>query len=300
MTKSSARFSRALLTGGTSGIGLEIAKLISGRVDELLLPGRNPEKAARAATELRRDHPGLRVTTMELDLGSLQSVRDLCAKLNDDDLPIDLLILNAGIVTLGQRRPPRGSDGWPLVFETNYLGNFALIQGLLPLLKAGRARVVIQSSLAAAFGSVNWDVLIGQRKSTSLGAYQQSKIALELLGYELERRSREDAWGISVQLCHPGIVPGSGIAPAVRDSLPPRVVRWASDHLGNSPAQAARPALAAALTHSERMGMYAPGKFLGTYGPVVRREPFSPGAHARAAADLWERTESLVQGGRGR
>lgn len=287
------RFRRALITGGTGGIGAQIANDLSSQVSTLILPGRNQTKAAQEAAELRGKFPALTVETEELDLGSLASVRALCTKLGSATAPIDLLILNAGIVPLGQA-PSKGADGWGLVFETNYLGHFALIQGLLPLLSAGNARVVIQLSLAADYGKLNWVQFRDGTKQRALHAYQQSKIALGLLGMELERRSRSEGWGISVQLCHPGIVPGSDIAPHLRSKIPSGVVDWVSHHLGNSITEAALPAVDAALTDRGQVTMFAPSNWFETSGPVIERAPFKTVTDERDADVLWSRSLALL------
>lgn len=286
-------FALALITGGTGGIGEQIADGLASKTSTLVLPGRNQAKAAGTAAQLRRRFPDLTAVTEELDLESLASVRALCNQMLARAKPLDLLILNAGIAPLGQG-PKQTSDGFGLVFETNYLGHFALIQGLMPLLREGAARVVIQLSLAAVRGRMDWRRSVKGSKQSALRAYQQSKIALGLMGMELARRSRRENWGISVQLCHPGVVPGSDIAPHLRSRVPGAVVDWVSAHLGNSVVEAAAPALAAALTSENRVRMFAPGGWLEVRGPVVDRAPFASLTDAAEASGLWARSQSLI------
>ena len=71
--------------------------------------------------------------------------------------PINLLINNAGVMTPPDRQ--NTTDGFELQWGTNHLGHFALTLGLLPLLRAGRARVTHQTSIAARSGKINWDDL---------------------------------------------------------------------------------------------------------------------------------------------
>src|SRR6185295_12249219 len=87
-----------------------------------------------------------------------------------------------------------------------------LVAQLLPLLRAGRARVTSQLSIAANQGSINWDDLNWERSYTGTRAYSQSKIALGLFGLELDRRSRAGGWGITSNLSHPGLAPTNLLA----------------------------------------------------------------------------------------
>jgi NAD(P)-dependent dehydrogenase (short-subunit alcohol dehydrogenase family) len=82
------------------------------------------------------------------------------------------------------------ADGYELQFGSNHLGHFALVCHLLPLLRAGRARVTSQISIAANENSINWDDLNWERSYSGRRAYSQSKIAFGLFGLELDRRSR--------------------------------------------------------------------------------------------------------------
>ncbi len=87
------------------------------------------------------------------------------------------------------------ADGHELQFGTNHLGHVALVGHLLPLLVAGRARVVWQISVAANQGAVHWDDLDWTTGYDGMRAYSSSKIAMGLFGLELDRRSRAHGWG---------------------------------------------------------------------------------------------------------
>lgn len=281
-----------MITGVTGGIGFEIARGLSPYVDEWILPARNQKKVERVIFDLKEEFPELSFRALHMDLSDLESIREMCDRLVDEGNQIDLLVLNAGIIPLGEGEPQVSADGLDLVFETNYLANFALVEGLLPLLKAGHARVVFQGSLGGSFGKLGASP--GKPGAGAARAYQQSKIALGLFGMELERRSLASHWGISVQLAHPGVTPGSEIAPTLRHMIPSNVVNWAVRHVGNSTAGGAAPAVEAALTDSSELTMFAPAKWFGTFGPVTTRRPFEPYLDRAAAVRLWAWSERLL------
>src|SRR3954447_16161017 len=103
-------------------------------------------------------------------------------------------------------------DGFEFQWGTNHLGHFALTLGLLPLLRAGRARVTHQTSIAARRGAINWEDLNWDNGYDGMRAYIQSKIAVGLFARELDARSREAGWGLSSNMSHPGVAPTNLLA----------------------------------------------------------------------------------------
>lgn len=184
---------RAVVTGASDGIGLGIATELASAGAELVLPVRNRLKGEAAMARIHERHPGASVSLVDMDLSSLESVAVATDKLRSDGSPIHLLINNAGVMTPPERQTT--GDGFELQFGTNHLGHFALTGGLLPLLKAGRARVTSQVSIAARSGEINWDDLQWERDYDGMRAYRQSKIAVGLFGVELSRLSAKEGWG---------------------------------------------------------------------------------------------------------
>jgi NAD(P)-dependent dehydrogenase (short-subunit alcohol dehydrogenase family) len=86
-------------------------------------------------------------------------------------------------------------DGFELRFGTNHLGQFALVAHLLPLLRAGHARVTTMASMAARSGKFSGDDLQSEKKYVPMKAYSQSKLAVMLFGLELNRRSIAERLG---------------------------------------------------------------------------------------------------------
>src|SRR5690606_21602518 len=198
---------RTVLTGGSDGMGLVIATRLAAAGAEVILPVRNPRKGEAALATIRERAPKAAVSLRALDLSSLESVAALGETLRSDGDPLHVLIGNAGIMHPPERQTP--NDSFEPQCGTIHRDPAALIGHLLPLLRAGEARVTLQISIAANQGAMNWDDPNWERSYDSMGAYSHSKIAFGLFGLELDRRSREAGWGITANLSHPGVAPTS-------------------------------------------------------------------------------------------
>ncbi|WP_067970911.1 SDR family oxidoreductase [Nocardiopsis trehalosi] len=292
---------RAVVTGASDGMGLEMAKRLAAAGAEVVMPVRNPRKGAAAVAEIRARCPEAKVALRDLDLSSLESVAALGATLRAEDRPIHLLINNAGVMTPPDRQTT--ADGFELQFGTNYLGHFALVGHLLPLLRAGGARVTSQLSIAARRGGINWADLNWERSYDGRRAYAQSKIAFGLFGLELERRSRAQGWGITSTISHPGVAPTSLLAarPEIGrsgDTPSIRVIRALSARgiLLGTVETAPLPALLAATDPDAEPGvLYAPSGAGHLGGPPVKHRLYAPlRATEEEASRLWRVSEQLT------
>ncbi|CAL9366205.1 SDR family oxidoreductase [Nocardiopsis dassonvillei] len=291
---------RALVTGASDGMGLGMAMRLAAAGAEVIMPVRNPRKGEDAIARIRRSHPDARVSLRDLDLSSLASVAALGDTLREEGLPIHILINNAGVMTPPDRQTT--ADGFEVQFGTNHLGHFALVGRLLPLLRAGRARVTSQVSIAARRGAVNWDDLNWERSYDGMRAYSQSKIAFGLFGLELERRSRAGGWGITSNLSHPGVAPTSLLAarPEIgrdRDTLGVRLIRALSARgiLAGTVETAKLPALVAATDPAAKPGaLYSPGGPGNLGGPPAEQRLYPPLRGADEAERVWRVSEQLT------
>lgn len=284
----------ALVTGASDGVGLEIASALAAAGAELVLPVRNREKGERAMAGIRERVPGAHLSLRDLDLARLASVRALIERLHADGAPLSMLVLNAGIVMLGDRRRHVTEDGWELHVQTNFLGHAVLTLGILPLLRAGTARVAVQGSLAAGVVRLRPDDLTRARPCGPFRAYGASKVALDLFACELARRSAAGRWGLTVHLCHPGIAPDTAIAPLVRVRAENSPLARFARRLGNTPARAADPALQALVTDAAPPALFGPagfGHLAGASGPQrLPRRLADPVAGRR----MWEFAASAL------
>jgi WW domain-containing oxidoreductase len=202
----------AIITGPTSGIGLETARVLALRGVHVVMAARNLEAAAKCKETIIKDCPNATIDIMQLDVSSLESVRNFANEFIAKGLPLNILIGNAGIMT-----PPfsLSKDGIESQFATNYLGHFHLTNLLLDTMKntaksCGReGRIVLVSSRLYEFsykGGIMFDKLNDENCYSSFYAYGQSKLATILHVKELARRLKEEGADITVNALHPGVI----------------------------------------------------------------------------------------------
>ncbi|MFC4021191.1 SDR family NAD(P)-dependent oxidoreductase [Micromonospora sp. GCM10011542] len=191
---------RVVVTGGSSGIGVETARALASAEAEVTLAVRNTDAGHRAADDITGTTGNDRVLVAPLDLADQGSVADFVANW---DGPLHILVDNAGIMASPLTRTPQG---WELQFATNYLGHFALATGLRPALAAADgARIVSVSSTAHLRSPVVFDDIHFQRRPYDpWEAYGQSKTANVLFAVEVTRRWADD--GILANALMPGAI----------------------------------------------------------------------------------------------
>ena len=291
---------RAVLTGGSDGIGLHIATRLAAAGADVVLPVRNLHKGEAAVATIRATVPAASVSLHQMDLASLESVAAFGETLRSAGDPIHLLINNAGVMTPPERQTT--VDGFELQFGTNHLGHVALVGHLLPLLRAGRAHVTSQVSIAANQGAINWDDLNWERSYDGMRAYSQSKIAFGLFGLELGRRSGANSWGITSNLSHPGVAPTSllSVRPELGrtgDTRSVRVIRWLSTRgiLVGTPETAALPALYASTSPDAAAGrLYGPKGPGHLGGAPAEQTLYSRLRSQDEASRVWQVSEELT------
>lgn len=192
----------ALVTGATSGLGLETMRVLALRGAHVIATGRTLDKAKAACDSVQG-----RTTPVALELerwDTIVSATDLIKTLG---MPIDMLICNAGIMALPQLEQVYGLEKQ---FVVNHLGHFILTNRLLPQVQAApRGRVVVVSSLGyqwAPAGGIEFDNLDGSRDYEPNKMYGQSKLANGLFSLELSRRLREAGSSATSNAVHPGII----------------------------------------------------------------------------------------------
>lgn len=288
---------RALVTGASDGIGLGIAARLAAAGAEVVLPVRNRRKGEATVARIRAGQPTAQLVLEELDLSSLVSVAALTERLCATGVPIHILINNAGVMTPPQRQVT--ADGFELQFGTNHLGHFALTGGLLPLLRAGRARVTTQVSIAGRRAQINWGDPNWERTYDGMRSYRQSKLACGLFGLELSRRSGTAGWGITSNIAHPGVAPTSLLAarPEVgrpEDTMQVRAIRRLSAWglVVGSVDSAKLPALMAATApEAADGGFYGPQWPGNAGGPPGTQPLWKPLRSRENAAKLWALSE---------
>jgi NAD(P)-dependent dehydrogenase (short-subunit alcohol dehydrogenase family) len=285
----------AVITGGTGGLGLETAKVLSANGATVVLAGRDRAKLDTAVGELQAARPGASAQTAELDLASLESVRKAAAEITGRFPTLDLLINNAGLMF-----PPYGltRDGYELQFGTNHLGHFALT-GLLmrQLLATPGSRVVTVSSNGHRGGRMNFADLNSARHYQRMRAYAQSKLANLMFTYELQRRLDAAKARTIALAAHPGTARTdltrhmsrlSNVAMGPRFSA---VNSW----LVQDAAMGALPILRAATDPAAVGGTYyGPDGFLQLTGYPVVVTSSTRSQNRQAQRRLWVESEQLT------
>jgi NAD(P)-dependent dehydrogenase (short-subunit alcohol dehydrogenase family) len=196
----------AVVTGANTGIGYHTAAALAERGAHVVLAVRNLEKGNAALARIVATSPKADVTLTELDLSSLDSVRQAAKALRSAYPRIDLLINNAGVMWTPKQVT---KDGFEMQFGTNHLGHFALTGLLLDhLLPVRGSRVVTVSSQGHRIrAAIHFDDLQWERRYDRIAAYGQAKLANLLFTYELQRRlsAQDDAEKSTIAVAaHPG------------------------------------------------------------------------------------------------
>ncbi|MGO7872949.1 SDR family NAD(P)-dependent oxidoreductase [Rhizobium leguminosarum] len=178
---------RFLITGVSSGIGLETARALVAHGASVVGAVRDLAKAERATASVRDAASGS-LELIELDLASLQSIRACADRLLADGRRFDSIIANAGVMATPFART---ADGFELQFGTNHLGHFALVNRIAPLL-ADNGRLVVLSSQAHRVADIDLDDPNFERQAYDPWlAYGRSKTATSLFAAEFDRRHHD-------------------------------------------------------------------------------------------------------------
>lgn len=192
---------RAIVTGGSSGIGIETARALASAGAEVTLAVRNLDAGREVAKAIRTSTNNPHVDVGHLDLSDQRSIQAFTAGWRG---PLHILVNNAGIMALPELE--RSPEGWEMQFATNFMGHFVLTLGLHDALVAAEgARIVSLSSSGSLFAPVLFgDPHFRFIPYTPFVAYGQSKTACTLLAVEATRRWAGD--GIYANALNPGAI----------------------------------------------------------------------------------------------
>ncbi|XP_074317607.1 short-chain dehydrogenase TIC 32 A, chloroplastic-like [Silene latifolia] len=202
-----------IITGATSGIGEETARVLAKRGARIILPARRYKAAEKTKDRILAESPKAEVIVMELDLSSLSSVTTFVTEFESLHLPLNLLINNAGMFS---HEHQISEDGVEMTFATNYLGHFLLTKLLMKKMVETANITGIQGRIINVsshyHNSFNGDLilyldLITKDKSQydPSRAYALSKLANILHTKELAHKLKEMKANVTVNSVHPGI-----------------------------------------------------------------------------------------------
>ena len=282
---------RAVVTGASSGIGVETARALASAGADVTLAVRDVEAGRRTAAHITATTGNDRVLVAPLDLADLGSVRDLTSGWTG---PLDILVNNAGVMATPERRT---AQGWELQFATNHLGHFALATGLHgALADSGHARVVVVSSVGHINGGIAWDDPNFERHPYDpWAAYSQSKTANVLFAVEAAKRWAADH--IAVNALNPGRISETGLG---RHMTTAPVAFDPKGSTGVSVKDTAQGAATSVLLAASPLVEGVTGRYFedcaeaGPHRPGVRRGVASHALDSDQAARLWQLSTDLV------
>jgi len=210
----------AFITGCNSGLGYETMRVLALRGATVIGAARTMEKAEKACASVEGE-----TIPVVCELSDLDSVVACGEAVNALDKPVDMLILNAGIMALPELEQVNGLEKH---FAVNHIGHFVLANRLLPaVLKSEEGRVVVLSSSGHSFApedGIPFDNLSGEQGYEPWKMYGISKLANGLFSYELNKRLQGTrATSNSV---HPGVI-NTNLGRHF-----PRWQKWASELIG--------------------------------------------------------------------
>lgn len=275
----------ALVTGATSGLGLETARVLALRGAQVIVAGRTRARAEEACRSL----PGPLAIPLAVELEDWPGLVAAAAAVTALGRPLDILVCNAGVMT---PRALRLVNGVEEQFAVNHLGHFILCNRLLDALAAAaQGRVVVVSSAAQSFAppsGIDFENLDGRRGYDPLTMYGQSKLANALFAFELAQRTRQTR--VTANALHPGVVHTRlDRAGSVAGRLRARLMAWSNPRVKSVEAGAATQVYVATAPALAQVT----GQYFEDCNPVLLGGPHLDNPALRQA--LWATSERLTQ-----
>ena len=261
-----------VITGAIGAIGSATASSLARRGAQLLLLGRPSDRLDTLVERLDRDN---RVSSVEVDLASLASVRLAARQISRTVAHVDALLNVAAVFTSEYQQT---DDGFELMLATNHLAPF-LLTNLLRERLTGAGRVITVTAPSST--RVDIEQLVGKERFSPLRTFGATKAANLLFTFELARRAKR--WDVRACAYHPGLIRSDLMREA------PRPVRWLTRIVSGSPNRAAEDL--AELATSAAFQSTTGWLFKGTR----RIDPPKPTLDIEAQDGLWKRTAELVK-----
>lgn len=266
----------ALITGGTEGVGLEVARELARNGAKVIICADDVIKGEKALLEIRGHLHGVMVSYEHVDLADLHSIQEFTEKFKMEHEQLHILINNAEVSGFPERM--NSAQGHEMMFAVNYLSHFALTSRLFPLLEdTDDSRIIFQSSSEHQKGVMDFFDLDATHYYEANKAFAQSKLAMLIFARELDRRIRETRLDIKSIPVHVEKAP----------MLLSKLWRQTDVHL-------ALPLLYAATAPEALSGhYYGPDGFYGLKGHPIEMDCSFAAKNIQAAEKLWELSESM-------
>ena len=287
-----------LITGANSGTGFEATRILLSKGAEVIMLNRNIQKSEAAVNALKRSvGSDANVRFIQLDLSSMDSVRQASENILNEVPSIDALMCNAAIAQVPKQEIT--ADGFESHLGVNHYGHFLLCGLLLDRIEASLGRIVVVGSegynmglKTIQFDDMNWD-----DNYNPMNTYCHSKLAQMMFAYQLQDKLKAQGKHTKVYVCHPGASTTSLIknSAGLRDRIIFGIM--ARTPLVQSAEKGAYPEVMCATESLENLNekaYYGPTGLMQWKGPVgeCRQEPHAQ--DMEVASKLWDRSEKEV------
>ncbi|KAF5743743.1 short-chain dehydrogenase TIC 32 chloroplastic [Tripterygium wilfordii] len=283
----------AIITGATSGIGAETARALARIGVRIVIPARDMKRAAQVKQMIQEENPKAEIIVMEIDISSLASVKRFCSQFLALQIPLNILINNAGIFS---HNLEFSEDKIEMTFATNYLGHYLLTDLLLEKMIETAAQTGIQGRIINLSSVVHYWVkpdafsfnqMRNPNNYNGTLAYAQSKLANILHAKEMARQLKARNARVAINAVHPGIVK-TGIIRAHKGLITDSVYFIASKLLKTVSQGASTTCYVALSPQSEAVS--------GKYFADCNQSNCSALANDESEAQkLWSQTRQLIQ-----
>ncbi|GMH01262.1 hypothetical protein Nepgr_003101 [Nepenthes gracilis] len=282
----------AIVTGATSGIGAETARVLAKRGVRVIVAARNMKKAFEVKGCILKESPNADIIILEIDLSSFASVRRFCSEFFSLGFPLNILINNAGVFS---QKMEFSEDKIEMTFATNYLGHFLLTDMLLEKMvetaeKTGiQGRIINVSSIIHSWikrETFSFNQMLNPNNYNGTRAYAQSKLATIMHAKELARQLKTRKARVTINAVHPGIVK-TGIIRAHKGFITDSLYFLASKLLKSTSQGAATTCYVALSPQAEGIS--------GAYFADCNQSCCSALANDESESrNLWKRTRALI------
>ncbi|KAF8390469.1 hypothetical protein HHK36_024995 [Tetracentron sinense] len=202
----------AIITGATSGIGAETARVLAKRGVRLVIPARDLKRAAEVKEMIQKETPQAEIILLEIDLSSFASIKRFCSEFLSLGLPLNILINNAGKFS---QNLEFSEEKIEMTFATNYLGHFLLTEMLLEKMIQTAAQTGIEGRIVNVSSVIHswvktdgfsFNHMLNPKNYNGTRSYAQSKLANILHAKEVARRLKVRNARVTINAVHPGVV----------------------------------------------------------------------------------------------
>ena len=284
-----------VVTGANSGLGYESTLAFAEKGALVVMACRNLQKGEKAKQDILKVAPGAQLDLMQLDNGSLASVRAFAEAFKAKYDRLDILLNNAGVMAIPRTET---EDGFEMQLGVNHLGHFALTGLLIDVIvKTPNARIHNVSSSANYMGSINFDDLMGEQNYDRWGAYGQSKLANVFFTFELNKRLKAAGYDTISNTSHPGLVMTNLQANSVEQSgtgVEAFLYRIVEPIMAQDVSMGVLPQLFGASAEGAKGGIFYGPKTFNLRGYHAEKKANDAANDAAALKRFWEVSEELT------